>query len=105
MVVVMVLKMLHKSYISRLCPILRCNPPSSPQNLRWFTTMASKPINRWFSVILKKSCIASYYRQFSTNIKIEIITIFVILGLRPLEAIKTAGSLTFFILILAESCL
>ncbi len=61
-----------------------------------YSSMASKPITiRWISQT-EKACIASNYRQFSTNIKIKII---------KLTLTKLVLILKFFILISAESCL
>ena len=61
------------------------------------SSMASKPITiRWIRTGFsqtEKSCIASNYRQFSTNIKIKIIKLKLVLILKV------------FILISAESCL
>ena len=56
----------------------------------------------------EKACIASNYRQFSTNIKIIIIKLkpsFVSPGLRPRAADKTGFNLKIFLLMSAESCL
>ena len=49
--------------------------------------------------LTEKSCVASNYRQFSTNIKIKIIKLkpsFVSPGLRPLAADKTGFNLKIF---------
>ena len=41
--------------------------------IKYFSSKAPKPINiRGIGTGIKKSCITSYYRQFSTNIKIKI---------------------------------
>ena len=55
----------------------------------------------------EKSCIALYYRQFFTNIKIKIIKLIPVCcsGFCPLEPNKTCLSILFFNLISAESCL
>ena len=52
----------------------------------------------------EKSCIVSYYKQFSTNIKIKLIQVFSP-GLRPLVNNKTGYEPIIFILISAESLL
>ena len=54
------------------------------QLLNSFTSMASKPINiRWFrtgSSHTEKPCIVSHYRQFSTNIEVEMINQYFLLA-------------------------
>ena len=71
-------------------------------------------LNRFISAGLEmvpkraqKLCIASFYRQFSTNIKIKnhkFNTICASLGLRPLKDNKTGFILIIFVLISMESC-
>ena len=59
----------------RIKEIVTKNRTGATKNI--LSSMASKPINiRWLrtgSWPTEKSCIASNYRQFSTNIKLEII--------------------------------
>ena len=65
------------------------------------SSMASKPINIcWIKTSSHLSFIASYYRQFSTNIKMKnckVLTSFVSLRLLPLRSNKTGFNLTIFL--------
>ena len=51
----------------------------------------------------EKSCIASYYRQFFTNIKIKITRLITVLLAQPLGAIKSGINFMIFILIFVEN--
>ena len=51
-----------------------------------FSIIASKPINMHW--ILEKSCIESYYRQFSTNIRIKIIKLITVFLARAFGTLK-----------------